>query len=211
MGDAPRAAPGHPVRVTMPADTVRRRTFWWDRARPVDADVAPLRAVIFDADDALADAGCDGELVPRAGLIDLVMNLFVAGIWVGVVSTRERTWTQLLVRQLIGEGLVETVVTADDMERPNGDAELYRLALWELGITPRDALAVEGSARGVRAAAAAGLPALLVTPCAAEEFTGATAVRSGYDGAVPLLAAECRELHRRWWIARRRSRLAASR
>lgn len=211
MGDAHRPTPGQAKSVTMPAGTFRRRTFWWDRARPVDADIAPLRAVIFDADDALADERCDGDLAPRGGLIDLVMNLFVAGIWVGVVSTRERAWAQTLVRQLIGEGLVETIVTADDVERPDGDVELYRLALWELGITPQDALAVEGSARGAQAAAAAGLPALLVTPCAAAEFTGAAAVRSGYDGATPLLAAGCQELHRRWWIARERSRLVAGR
>ncbi|BCO37537.1 pyrophosphatase PpaX [Mycobacterium heckeshornense] len=211
MGDAHRATPGHAESVTMPAGTFRRRTFWWDRARPVDADIAPLRAVIFDADDALAEAGCAGDLAPRAGLIDLVMNLFVAGIWVGVVSTRARAWAETLVRQLIGEGLVETIVTADDVERPDGNIDLYRLALWELGITPQDALAVAGSAHGARAATAAGLPALLVAPCAAAEFTGAAAVRCGYDGATPLLAAGCRELHRRWWIARRRSRLVASR
>ncbi|ORB13613.1 HAD family hydrolase [Mycobacterium noviomagense] len=188
----------------MPADTLRRRTFWWDRARPVDADVAPLRAVIFDADAALADVGRDGDLVPRAGLIDLVMNLFVAGIWVGVVSARERTWAETLVRQLVGEGLVATIVTADDLDGADSDVELYRLALWEFGITPQSALAVEGSARGLRAATAAGLPALLVTSDADSEFSRAAAVRSGYDGADPLLAAGCREVHRRWWIARKR-------
>jgi beta-phosphoglucomutase-like phosphatase (HAD superfamily) len=197
--------------VTMPAATLRRRTFWWDRARPVDADVAPLRAVIFDADAALAGVERDGDLAPRAGLMDLVMNLFVAGIWVGVVSTRERTWAETLVRQLIGEGLVETIVTADDLDGADGDVELYRLALWEFGITPESALAVEGSARGLRAATAAKLPALLVTGDTTEgEWAGAAAVRSGYDGAHPLLAAGCRELHRRWWIARKRSQLAAS-
>jgi len=212
MGEAPPAAPGHAMDVTMPADTLRRRTFWWDRARPVDADVAPLRAVIFDADDALADVECNGDLTPRPGLIDLVMNLFVAGIWVGVVSTRERTWAETVVRQLIGEGLVETIVTADDLDGADGDAELYRLALWEFGITPQSALAIEGSARGLRAATAAGVPALLVTcgDTTEGEFTRAAAVRSGYDGAHPLLAAGCRELHRRWWIARKRSQLAAS-
>jgi beta-phosphoglucomutase-like phosphatase (HAD superfamily) len=210
MGDARATVLGHAV--IMSADTLQRRTFWWDRARPVDADVAPLRAVIFDADDALADVERDGELVPRAGLIDLVMNLFVAGIWVGVVSTRQRTWAETLVRELIGEGLVETIVTADDLDGADGDAELYRLALWEFGITPQSALAVEGSARGLCAARAAGLPALLVTTgeAAESEFTGAAAVRSGYDGPVPLLAVGCRELHRRWWIARKRSQLVVS-
>jgi beta-phosphoglucomutase-like phosphatase (HAD superfamily) len=107
-----------------------------------------LRAVIFDADAALADVGRDGDLAPRVGLIDLVMNLFVAGIWVGVVSTRNRTWAETLVRQLVGEGLVETIVTADDLDGADTEVELYGLALWEFGITPESALAVEGSLRG---------------------------------------------------------------
>lgn len=165
------------------------RTFWWDRARPIDADVHPLRAVIFDA-DALAEVGDDGDMEPRVGLIDLVMSLFVAGIWVGVVSTRRREWAEALVHQLVGAGLVETLVTADDVTQPGDDVELYRLALWELGITSEDALAFQASDRGLRAANAAGLPTLVVT--------------DGYaDGRGS--ASGCRESHRRWWIRQKRA------
>ena len=85
------------------------RTFWWDREPSADADV--LRAVVFDADSALADIDRDGDTTPRAGLVDLVMSLFCAGIWVGVVSTRRRECVETLVRQVIGDGLVETIVT----------------------------------------------------------------------------------------------------
>lgn len=167
------------------------RTFWWDREPPVEADI--LRAVIFDADSALADIERDGDTAARAGLIDLVMSLFVAGIWVGVVSTRSREWVETLVRELIGDGLVETIVTVDDLsdiEAGSGcEAELYRLALWEMGITHRDALAVTGSGCGWRAAVAAELPAVVVV--------------TGYDGADLLRAAGCQQAHRRWWIAQR--------
>lgn len=159
------------------------RTFWWDRARPIDADVHPLRAVIFDA-DALGEL--DDDPAPRDGLIDLVMSLFVAGIWVGVVSTRRRASAETLVRQLLGEGLVETLVTADDVAGPGDDVELYRLALWELGITPEAAVAFTGTGRGLRAAVAAGVT---------------VEVRAGYDG---LLATDCQQLHRRWWIRQKR-------
>ena len=187
------------------------RTFWWDRARPIDADVHPLRAVIFDADTALADIeSVDGDYAPKAGLIDLVMSLFVAGIWVAVVSTRDRERTETLVRQLVGEGLVETIVSGDDLDEPGCDVDLYRLALWELGITPESALAVEGSERGLRTASAAGLPTMLVTngDGAGHEFTDAAAVRSSYAGGDPLSAAGCRQLHRRWWIQQKRSQAA---
>lgn len=195
---------------TMRAQTPAR-TFWWDRARPIEAEIQPLRAVIFDADTTLADIerSADG-LAPKAGLTDLVMSLFVAGIWVAVVSTRDRECTQTLVRQVIGEGLVETIVSGDDLDQPGRAVELYRLALWELGITAESALAIDGTERGLRAASAVGLPTLFVTDgyAAGHDCTDAAAVRASYAGSEPLSAAGCREIHRRWWIQQRRSQAA---
>jgi beta-phosphoglucomutase-like phosphatase (HAD superfamily) len=278
MGDDRRGAVRQAICVRPVAmETRTRRTFWWDRACPVHADVQPLRAVLFDAETALADlerdghrvaynaafaahgldirwgieqygrllrisdgerrvatelrrrgfgrsAGAlaaqiyqtktavfgecvlDGEVAPRSGLVELVMSLFVAGIWVGVLSTHRRELVESLVRQLVGEGLAETIVTGDDLEPFDEDVELYRLALWELGITPESALAVVGSDQGLAASTAAGVPAVVVTTAytASHQFPGAAAVRSGYDSgygaAEPLLAASCQRLHRRWWI-----------
>ncbi|ORW76279.1 HAD family hydrolase [Mycobacterium shimoidei] len=165
--------------------TLSNRTFWWDRARPVDADIHPLRAVIFDL-----DAMADSRREPKAGLVDLVMDLFVAGVWVGVVSTRDRQWAEASVRQLVGEGLVETLVTADDVAEPGNDVydvELFRLALWELGIGPHAALAFAATGPRLRAAVAAGLP---------------VQARSCYDG---LRTEDCQKLHRRWWIVHKRA------
>jgi beta-phosphoglucomutase-like phosphatase (HAD superfamily) len=187
------------VGVRAKGQTCPARTFWWDREPRAEADV--LRAVIFDADSALADFERDA---PRTGLIDSVMSLFCAGIWVGVVSTQRRAGVEDLVRHVVGDGLVETIVTVDDLPEAESrcDAELYRLALWELGISPRSALAVGGSGRGLRAAIGAELPALVVTSgyTANQKFVGAAEVRSGYDGPEPLLAAGCQRAHRQWWI-----------
>lgn len=158
------------------------RTFWWDRATGTEAD--ELRAVIFDADSVLA--GIDGDDDARTELIDAVMSLFVAGIWVSVVSARPRAEVETLVRHLIGDGLVETIVSIDDLSEADaglvGGGELYRLALWEMGITPRAALAVTGPGAGVRASTTAGLAAVVVDE--------------------PLSAASCQQVHRRWWIRR---------
>jgi beta-phosphoglucomutase-like phosphatase (HAD superfamily) len=102
-----------------------------------------------------------------------------------VVSTRPRAEVETQVRQLLGDGLVETIVTIDDLPEPDTalarSGELYRLALWELGITPRAALAVTGSGCALRTSAAAGLPAVFV------------------DNSL-LSAASCQQAHRRWWI-----------
>ena len=209
MGDAGVVASGHAVGVRAKGQTRPARTFWWDRKPPAEPDV--LRAVIFDADSALADIERDS---PRIGLIDSVMSLFCAGIWVGVVSARRREWAETLVRDVIGDGLVETIVTVDDLAEIKaghaGDAELYRLALWEMGIMPRNALAVTGSGRGLRAAVAAELAAVMVTAGegVGQRFVGAAELRAAYDGPHPLLAAEYQRAHRRRSIVQRRPRAA---
>ncbi len=162
------------------------RTFWWDRELPTDE----LRAVIFNADSVLAHVERESDATARTDLIDSVMSLFVAGIWVSVVSAGPRMQVETMVRQLLGDGLVETIVTVDDLPQPDTGlvrtGELYRLALWEMGITARGALAVTGPV-GADASAAAGLPAVVVDE---------------------LSAASCQQAHRRWWIQQTPSRAA---
>jgi beta-phosphoglucomutase-like phosphatase (HAD superfamily) len=171
----------------MRGQTAATRTFWWDRTRP-DAEVDPLKAVIFDL-DAVAGIDSDGELAPRDGLIDLVMSLFVAGAWVAVVSTRPRADVEPLVRELMGDGLVETIVTADDTESTKR-TDLYESALWEFGIEPKGALAVVGSAAGLCAATAMGLATVMVST----DYIGDEDIST---------AAGCQRRHRRWWTKRK--------
>jgi HAD superfamily hydrolase (TIGR01509 family) len=129
----------------------------------------------------------DADLAPRPGLTDLIMDAFTAGVWVGVVTGGQRRWAEPLVRQLVGDGLVETIVTADDVTKPMPDPEAYRLALWELGIPAQNALAFTGSAAGSRTANSVGLAAVLV------------------DGTLPMHIADCQRLHERWREARKPS------
>ena len=75
----------------------------------------------------------DGDVTPRAGLDDLVNSLYFAGVPVAVVSTGARTWVEPLVRQLIGDGIAETIVTPDDLPDPRREPDLHGHALWELG------------------------------------------------------------------------------
>lgn len=184
MGEDGQAGFRHPVVMQITTEqatwTNPGRPFWWGQQQP-DAEVYPLQAVIFDI-DALADS--DGE--PRSGLIDLVLSLFATGIWVAVVGAGPRDQVQARVRELIGDGMTETVVSADDLTGPAGDAELYRLALWELGIVAGESLVIAGSEAGARTAAAIGLPAI---------FTDT----DGYDG---LSANGCRELQAQRVVAR---------
>ena len=90
------------------------------------------------------------------------------------------------MRQLLGDGLVETIVTIDDLPEPDArwlaGASCTGWRCGSMGITPRAALAVTGSRLlALRTSAAAGLPAVVV------------------DNSL-LSAASCQQAHRRWWI-----------
>lgn len=143
------------------------------------------------------------DIKPRPGLVDFVRSLLDADIRIGVATTGRRAWVAPLVRQLLGEGTVETIVTGDDVTRLKPDPEVYRRALTEIGLAPEEALAVEDSALGLRSALGAGLATIVVTTdyTAGQDFTGAAAVQSAYDGTRPLSAMDCQRLHRRWWSA----------
>jgi beta-phosphoglucomutase-like phosphatase (HAD superfamily) len=107
-----------------------------------------------------------------------------------------------LVRELAGDGVVEMVVTADDVKKPMPDSESFQTALWELGVPAENALAVTGSAAGLRAATSAGLATVVITGAGALEIPAAVAVRPDYDGGEPMRIADCQRLHGRFWAGR---------
>lgn len=143
------------------------------------------------------------DAAPRPGLADLLMETFTAGVQVAVVTSGHRRWAEPLVRQLAGDGVVETVVTIEDVAKPMPHAEAHRHAMWELGIGPQDALAVSGSACGLRAANAAGLATVVITGEGVPTIPTAIAVREDFGGAEPLRLADCQRLHGNWWKAHR--------
>jgi beta-phosphoglucomutase-like phosphatase (HAD superfamily) len=90
------------------------------------------------------------------------------------------------------------VVTADDVQKPLADREAYQLALSELGIGEENALAVTGSAAGLREAKSIGLPTVVITGSGTPDFPAAVAVHADYGGTGPLRVADCQRRHRRW-------------
>lgn len=164
-----------------------RTSFWWDRSdRP-----AHLEAVIFSLDAVLADPRADERLLAEA-----VWDLHCSGIRVAVVTAGHWPAVHRPVRELLGDGAVEVLVTGDDVTRPKPDPEAYRHALWQLGVRPADAMAVEDSALGLRAALAADLTTVVVTTerSAGDDFSGAAAVLSGQQASEQLSVHGCRRL-----------------
>jgi HAD superfamily hydrolase (TIGR01509 family) len=150
------------------------------------------------------DSILHGDIDARPGLLDLIWGLHCADIRIAIATTGRRSWVEPLVRQLIGDGVVEVMITGDDVTRLKPDPEAYQRALHELGIRPDAAMAIEDSAVGLQAARGAGLATVIVTTdyTADQDFTGAAAVLPGYDGREPLSARHCKKLHDRWWLGR---------
>ncbi len=61
--------------------------------------------------------------------------------------------------------------------------EAHRQALWELGVSAEDALAISGSASGLRAANAAGLATVVITGEGVPDIPTAVAVRPDFGGS----------------------------
>lgn len=164
-----------------------RTPFWWDLS-----DRPPrLEAVTFSVDGLLDDPRADERL-----LAETVWDLHCAGIRVAIVTARPWAAVRRTLRELLGDGAVEALVTGDEVSRPKPDPEAHRHALWQMGVRAADAMAVEDSAPGLQAALAAGLTTVVITAeqSAAGAFAGAAAVLSGHDAAVQLSVHGCRRL-----------------
>ena len=81
---------------------------------------------------------------------------------VALVTTSERWAADAILGALGLAEAFDEIVTADDVERVKPDPAGYRLALARLGVDAKDALALEDSPSGVRAAQAAGMHVLAI-------------------------------------------------
>ncbi|CAM4461218.1 HAD family hydrolase [Paenibacillus tarimensis] len=91
------------------------------------------------------------------------------GLKIGLASSSERKWVAGFLRQ---HGLLdyfEVLRTRDDVQKVKPDPELYIQALQALGVTNEEAIAIEDSPNGARAATRAGIRCIAVpNPSTAE-------------------------------------------
>lgn len=155
-------------------------------------DIYATKAIMFD--ELIADA----TLTPRPGLLEFVSDAVAAGVLLGVVTTGRRQWAEPLVRRMFGDGLVTSLVTADDVAKTLPCGESFKLCLADLGASSRQAMAFVGSAAGLRAATTEVLATVVITGDGTPKFPAAVAVRADYAGESPLDLAEIRRLHAEW-------------
>ncbi len=162
----------------------RRRVAAELRKRGVCSDCDVLAELLVDdicarKNRILAETILDADITARAGLADLITEAYAAGISVGVVSSGSHSWVGPLVRQLVGDGVVTAIVTAEDAP----GVDLFRAALTELGVAARCSLAFAGSPASCKSATATGMATVSVTP----------------EGAGTLQRiADCRQVHDSW-------------
>ena len=113
----------------------------------------------------------------RPGAVELIERLrTLERVRLGLASNSPR---YLVDDALATAGMTdafETIVTADDVERPKPAPDIYLLVCERLGVDPSEALALEDSSSGVIAAKAAGLTCIAVPMFAETDVSAADRV-----------------------------------
>lgn len=111
-----------------------------------------------------ADVVAQGGIGGRPGVLRLIDECERSSLMLAVATTTSRANVDALFPRLFGARWLarfHAVVCAEDAPLKKPDPLVYRLALARLGCTASEALAVEDSPSGVRAACAAGVPVLV--------------------------------------------------
>ncbi|MCB1329212.1 MAG: HAD family phosphatase [Maritimibacter sp.] len=102
------------------------------------------------------------ELAPIPGAMELWTQVSALGLPQAIASNADRLFVDVNLRQLglNRPGLV--TVSRNDVRAGKPDPEMYLRAAWLLGVDPADAIAIEDSPTGARAALAAGIQTFMI-------------------------------------------------
>ncbi|MHA7276012.1 HAD-IA family hydrolase [Arthrobacter sp. Hz1] len=125
----------------------------------------------------------DGGVMPaRHGIARLVQEAHDAGWGLAVASTSAEPAVRAVLTHAVGGELAAgfAVFAGDVVPRKKPAPDIYLLALKDLGLSTDDAVVVEDSSNGLRAAVAAGLRTVVTVSSftRSEDFTGAALVVS---------------------------------
>lgn len=123
-----------------------------------------------------------GGVALRPGVRELLDDCARAGMRMGIVTTTSRSNIDALLRTQLGPGWhawFEVVVAGEDVARKKPHPEAYCMALAQLRLHPEEALAIEDSPAGVRAASAAGVPVVMTRSHYFDAASAGAALASG--------------------------------
>lgn len=102
----------------------------------------------------------DAPLLP--GIAEMLEEGRRRGLKLGLASSSDRAWVFGHLNRLGVTPLLEAIVCAEDVRQVKPAPDLYLEAARRLGVLPSQALAIEDSLNGVRAAKAAGMACVAV-------------------------------------------------
>ncbi|MBC7519411.1 MAG: HAD-IA family hydrolase [Microbacteriaceae bacterium] len=124
----------------------------------------------------------DGRMPARPGILRLVEEALAAGFTLAVASTSAEPAVRAVLNHVVGEQLADRfrVFAGDVVAAKKPAPDIYLLALTELGCDADDAIVVEDSENGLRAARAAGIRTIVTVSSytAEEDFSSASLVLS---------------------------------
>lgn len=102
------------------------------------------------------------NLLLRPGVVDTLEEAKRLGLRIGLATSSLRSSVEPHLREYGLLHYFEAIHTADEVAKVKPDPALYRLAVASLGVQPHEAVAIEDSVNGLRAAKAAGLLGIAV-------------------------------------------------
>lgn len=102
------------------------------------------------------------EALLRPGVLALVEQSDGLGIRQAVASSSPRWWIRKFLSHHGLQGYFSVIAAADDVRRVKPDPEVYLTALSRLSIRASEAVAIEDSPHGARAALAAGIQCVVI-------------------------------------------------
>ncbi|WP_150274364.1 HAD family hydrolase [Paenibacillus tepidiphilus] len=98
----------------------------------------------------------------RPGIRHYLDSARAAGLRIGLASSSSLEWVEKHLELLGIRDYFECIRTSDDVAKVKPDPELYNQVLACFGIGPDEAVAIEDSPNGARAAAAAGIGCVVI-------------------------------------------------
>ncbi len=131
-----------------------------------------------------------GRVPLRPGIARLMRDSREAGLRLAIVTNASLKTLRPVLKYSMGPELaaeVEVIASGEEVLRKKPAPDLYRLAMQRLGVEPDECVALEDSEMGLKAAAAAGVPAVVTvnSDTLEQDFSEATLVVSslGEPGA----------------------------
>lgn len=103
-----------------------------------------------------------GELLPMAGLLELLEEFVGHQIPMAVATSAKRERAELMLEKIGRLGHFTAIITADDVQKVKPAPDAYLAAAESLGVKPEECIVFEDTDVGVMAAKAAGMKAVAV-------------------------------------------------